>query len=196
VNFSTATIFDLIRLAALQSPGDAAFCLLIAAQDYQALIPELQQEFAAETGNTPALIDAAQLSPEGLVQQLGSEQSRAVVLVYGLESWTDEQFRSLDINRSRLEMGQFLILKIDSENAGRFLSSAPNLRSYFASNIFVAEPDASNITAEAIQGRLSQLRSFYRMTDDELISKLSQQELTLDPEIIEWLVLIGRTDLI
>src|ERR1700694_2794581 len=98
-----------------------------------------------------------------MLEQLRLAQD-PVVLVSGLEHWSDEQFVSLDINRSRLETGAFLILKMDLNTAARFLDRSPNLRSFIGTSIFTSAPDSSTMSAQEISKRLNQLREHYRMS--------------------------------
>ena len=64
-----------------------------------------------------------------------------MVLMYGFDGWNETLFASLDVNRSRLETGSFLVFSVDLKTAGRFLDSAPNIRSFLGANIFIVAPD-------------------------------------------------------
>ena len=49
---------------------------------------------------------------------------------------------------------------------------------------------------EAKTARLEALRARFGMSDDELIRRVRDKKALADPEIGEWLVLIGRGDML
>ena len=67
MSLATASVFEIVRLADLQSPGESQFCLLIASRSDESLIEELRDELHSETLATPAAIDAGDLSLESLI---------------------------------------------------------------------------------------------------------------------------------
>jgi hypothetical protein len=115
--------------------------------------------------------------------------------MHGFDGWNEGTFASLDVNRSRLETGSFLVFSVDLETAGRFLDSAPNIRSLLGSNIFVAAPDPSAMGPEEIADRLAQLRRYYDLSDAEVIQRAANRDLPSEPHFIEWLILLGRSEL-
>lgn len=194
MKFTTTPVSHVARLAALRSPGQSQLCLLIAPQTDRT-VEDLRDEIDADTGESLACVDVTALSAEALIGQLTSVHEPGIV-VSGFESWTDEQFIWLDIKRGQLETDHFVILKMNLETASRFLRSAPNIRSYVASNIFFVAPDTSGMSLEEVDRRLDQLRSHFQMSDDELIKGLSDGTKQFEPEFAEWLILLGRTNFV
>lgn len=116
--------------------------------------------------------------------------------MYGFSGWSEGLFASLDVNRSGLENGSFLVFSLDLKTAGRFLDSAPNIRSYLGSNIFVSAPDPSSMTSEEVAERLAQLRTYYGLGDADVIERAANRDLPSEPHFIEWLILLGRSELV
>jgi hypothetical protein len=195
VTIQAASIFEIVRLAALHSQGEPQFYMLVDSREGKAALDELNAELETQTGETATVINAEELSVEALIKRLHSTKS-SIVIIYGLENWTDKQFVQLDVNRSRLETGAFIVIKIDINNAGRLLDSAPNLRSYIGTSIFAPAPDLSSMGPEEVEDRLEQLRTHYKMSDAEVIEKAIHNDLPLEPHFAEWLVLLNRSELI
>lgn len=159
------------------------------------LIGELRAELDLQIEGTLGVLDVKDLTAVDLTEQLRTRQD-AVILAYGFESWSDDQFASLDLNRSRLETGTFLVFWVDLETAGHFLNRAPNIRSFLGANIFVATSDPSSMNRDEIADRLDQLRTHYGLSDAEVISRAASGDLPPEPHFTEWLVLLGRSELV
>lgn len=61
--------------------------------------------------------------------------------------------------------------------------------------MFLVEEDRF-LDEVAIEARLVALRNHYGMSDDELLTRVADEELPVEPEHAEWLVLLGRSDLL
>jgi len=195
MKFKAAPIFKIVRLIDLQPPGETGFCMLVASSADAELITELRQELDVQIAASLSVLDVKDLTAVALVEQLRTKQD-AAVLIYGFETWADDQFASLDVNRSRLETGAFLVFTVDLETAGRFLNCAPNIRSFLGANIFVTTPDPSVMSLQEISDRLNQLRTYYGLSDKAVIERAASGDLSPDPHFVEWLVLLGRSELV
>lgn len=194
MKFKSAPIFEVVRLIDLQPPGQTGFCMLVASSADPELIGELREELNLQIAGSLGVVDVKDLTAIGLVDQLRTRQD-AAVLMYGFDAWGDDQFTSLDVNRSRLETGAFLVFRVDLKTAGRFLDRAPNIRSFLGPNIFVTAPDPSSMGPQEIADRLNQLRTHYGLTDAEVTERAAQGDLPPEPHFVEWLVLLGRSEL-
>jgi hypothetical protein len=196
MNFKSAPIFEIVRLIDLQPPGQTGFCMLVAPSADPQLVADLREELAVQgVAGSLGVIDTKGASAVDLVEQLRMIQ-HAAVLLHGFDAWSEGQFASLDVNRSRLETGSFLVFLVDLKTAGRFLDSAPNVRSFLGSNIFIAASDPSLMGREEIEGRLEQLRRSYGLSDAEVIEQAASRNLPPEPHFVEWLVLLGRSELV
>lgn len=194
MKLNPAPIFEIVRLIDLQPIGETGFCMLLDDFAKSRLVQELQEELAIQLEVSLAVIDVNGQTALGLVEQLRTVQE-AVILMYGFEGWNDSSFASLDVNRSRLENGSFLVFSLGLKTAARFLDNAPNIRSFFGANIFVVASDPSAMSAEEIADRLAQLRSYYNLSDAEVIDRAANRDLPPDPHFIEWLVLLEKSEL-
>lgn len=157
-------------------------------------IADLRDELAVEADRSLGVVDVSHQSMHELIEQIATQEAD-VILIHGFEKWKEGMFASLDINRSRLEVGKFLLLCVNMLTAGRFLDNAPNIRSYLGANIFSAAPDPAEMSPQAINDRLNQLRTFYNLSDSEVLDQAERNVLSSDPHFVEWLVLLGRSDL-
>jgi len=195
MKFKPASIFEIVRLIDIQPQGQTGFCMLVASSVDAEFINELREELDLQAVGSLGAIDVKNLTAINLVEHLQTRQD-AAVLMDGFETWADDQFASLDVNRSRLETGSFLVFLVDLETACRFLNQAPNIRSFLGANIFETAPDLSTMSPEEVEHRLDQLRTHYGLTDSEVIDRATRGDLSSEPHFAEWLVLLERSDLV
>lgn len=179
----------------LQAPDTTTFSLLIVSPIPEAFIIGLREELDLQISASLGTIDAKGMAPSDLLDELRLRKHK-VFLIYGLDEWPNKQFASLDVNRSRMEVGSFLLFGTDFKTAGRFLDNAPNIRSYFGANIFRLRPDGSWMTPQQIAERLNELRVQYALSDSDVVSQAIDGSLPPEPELLEWLVLLGKGNLV
>lgn len=188
------SLFEIVRLIDLRPAGQSGFCLLMLPAN-TVVVDELRSELELQTGRRLHALDVHDTPPSSLIERLQSSPAD-VVVVSGLETWSGDDFAALDINRSRLETGRFVIFAADNPTAARLLDRAPNLRSFLATSVFTPTPDPSVMTPVEIEVRLRQLREFFRMGDEETVRRAEEGTLPTEPEFTEWLVLLGRGELV
>jgi hypothetical protein len=81
------------------------------------------------------------------------------------------------------------------DSFGQLMQAAPNLASWLGALAFQYE-DPSAWEADLRARRLAALRSWAGRSDEDVVRAASQGRLPTDPEYAEWLVLLGRSDLI
>jgi hypothetical protein len=195
MSIRSAPAYEIVRLIDLQPPRETGFCVLIASPDKVDLAAELQKELGSQVSGTLGRIDAKSLTTVLLLEEL-RQQPNPIVLIDGFENWSNDQFASLDVNRSRLETGAFLLFKTDLRTLGRFFEHAPNLRSFIGANIFMMAPDTASMSPQEIADRLGQLRTYYGFTDRELLERARDGSLPAEPHFAEWLVLLGSNEFV
>ncbi len=109
---------------------------------------------------------------------------------------TPEKWRLLDIMRSALERKGPAILWLASDDIANLANLAPNIRSLIGASIFVAGPDGGIMTETERQQRLKELSEHFGLTGEEVVRRAESRELPNEPEFVEWLVLLGRGDLV
>ena len=103
----------------------------------------------------------------------------------------------MDLARSRFE-GDTEVIVVATEDKGlSFVSDAPHFASWFGPNIWFVDLTADASDEERRKNaRLADLRERFSMTDAQVIEAVSKHAVDLEPEIVEWLVLLERGDLI
>jgi hypothetical protein len=130
-----------------------------------------------------------------LREALHQPENDAVILFAGA-GLDASDWSSLDLMRSALERPGPVVLWMAPDSVAQLTESAPNIRSFIGSSIFVAGPDGGIMTDEERQRRLQELREHYRTGDEEIVRRAESKELPAEPEFVEWLVLLGRGDLV
>lgn len=118
------------------------------------------------------------------------------VLITGLDRFDPDHWRALDINRSGLARRGPIVLWLSAEGLTNLCSWAPNLKSFIGGSMFAAASHGGVMTAEERQQRLEQLAAHYRMSGEEVIRLAESGALPTEPQFVEWLVLLGRGDLV
>lgn len=188
-------LFSIVRLIDLQTPGESGFALLVAPFGLADIPIELKAELEAQTDRQLAIIDAQEMTHAELISGVRGIKDQ-VVLLTGLGHWDTDQFRALDLNRSRLDTGSFLIFEFEPSDAARFLANAPNLRSWIARHVFTVAKDPSAMTDQEVEDRLLELRRNYDLSDEAVIEQAQRGTLPPEPQFAEWLILLRRGDLV
>lgn len=102
---------------------------------------------------------------------------------------------SLDEQRERLRRTHAATLVVPMEVLDRLFTEAPHFTSWIGTRLHVVEEDRF-LEEAAREERLAALRAHHAMSDDEFVRRVEARELaTNEPDLLEWLVLLGRDDL-
>lgn len=192
LDVTSASIPELaLRLIAVR--GTAAYAAYLApADEVTEAITELSEELAAFD---PAL--AIEVLRPGNGEQLVAalaEVTREVVVI-DAASYGDRDWRLLDRRRSALARAGLMVFVTTPDSFARLMQAAPNLSSWLGAFVFEQPHDAA-ATASMREQRLAALRSWAQKSDADVIQAATQCQLPADPEYAEWLVLLGRGDLL
>lgn len=180
-----------LRIAARPNLG-AWSLVLVPPGSSHAVAGALASEVASLGQGTIVHCDASR-NLRALAHEVASNRGAAIV-VTGLEvnGWP-----ALDLARSLFEGAAEVIVVASAVDGIRLVSDAPHFASWFGPNIYSLDLAADDAAERERTGlRLAALRSRFRMTDAEVIEKAEKHTVPLDPEIVEWLVLLGRSDLV
>lgn len=135
-------------------------------------------------------VEAVAVAPEAFISALRAPH-RLVVAV-GLNGFDGPEWSALDSSRSRLSREGVTALVLSSASFGSLQAHAPNLASWIGGAVFqlAAAPPRSP------EQRLEQLRTWANLSDKEVIARAEKGTLQPDPYFAEWLVLLGRGDLL
>ena len=123
---------------------------------------------------------------------------------FGFDQFDQDAWSKIDRDRSRLERPMTKTVDIDStivvlvlseKSFGALQSRAPDLASWIGGSVFELAPEAP-LASTAREARLDELRRWGDMTGDEVIRRATEGTLPADPYFAEWLVLLGRGDLL
>jgi hypothetical protein len=173
-----------------QGPGSFQ-AYLVSASELSTALAELEEELATMEVN--AVVSSAR-SAEELIEESRTLVGTVLVDACGFET---EDWSLLDRRRSTLQPGTFIFVTTP-QSFDTFMRAAPHLSSFFGANVFT-QPDSEHQRrerADARAARLASLRAWSGMNDDEVIARATAKTLARDPEYAEWLVLLGRGDLL
>jgi hypothetical protein len=184
------------------------FALRIAARPgrgdwFVLLVPQGQSEAAAD-----ALLEEMSVPPEQTVKKVtrpvdaselarrSQEACNAVLLVSGLEGFSEDEWMHMDLLRSQFQREAAIVLLLDESAAERVQRRAPNLMSWIGSSVWTLAPDAESLSPEERETRLQALRQWANRTDQQILDLAERGQLPADPAYAEWLVLLNRGDLL
>jgi hypothetical protein len=123
---------------------------------------------------------------------------RGAMIVVGAATLTVDSWRSIDANRTRLTRDDITVLVLDEVSAGRLENVAPNLASWVGGRVWrlANDPPIPPLTPGEIDERLAALRAWAGRGDAEVVRLAEIGKLPRDPEYAEWLMLLGRGDLL
>lgn len=175
--------------------GPAWLAVLKPAEAADAALEALEDELQVYLGSPMRILDASRLSIAELREELHSPPDDTVVLT-GLDDLDEASWTALDINRDGMARQGALLLWLSSEGVLGLCRHAPNLRSFIGGSIFHLGRDAGIMTEEERQRRLAELAAHYKLDNQQVIQLAEARTLPPEPEFVEWLVLLGRGDLL
>lgn len=132
---------------------------------------------------------SAGMNEEEIRSKIDPSDSKAIAFVYTGCGKTNLEY----LDQIRDAISQDYIVWIVNNDTLPEMSRIPHFMSLFGSNIEFIE---NSVNHEEISSRLIELQDKFNMTNDQAVKswKLGQVEKT--PILTEWIVLLGRTDLI
>jgi hypothetical protein len=192
--FVSQPFFEIARR--LEIRGETGWLAVLSpTADSTAALDQLQTELQAILQKPARVIQLEPSTFDELRKALHQPDDDAVILTGGT-GLTPEKWRSLDLMRSALERKGPVILWLASDDIANLANFAPNIRSLIGGSIFIAGPDGGVMTEMERQERLKELSEHFGFSGDEAVRKAEARELPHEPEFVEWLVLLGRGDLV
>jgi hypothetical protein len=163
--------------------------------------PEQQQQALTELEEAiPVFIDEAvkviAVTSDVTVLIDAVRSSEAYILLWQFDIWQPEQWQQFDYTRSRFSHEKGGILLLTPHSARKFQTYAPNFASWIGARVYELQLGLEILTEAESQQRLEALQRFTGKTDTEVIHLAETGQLPTDPEYGEWLVLLGRGDLL
>lgn len=119
-----------------------------------------------------------------------------LLIISGFDSFSEEEWGHLDLLRSRLGRQGTVVLVMSARSIQSLARNAPNLASWIGGSIWQVNIASESLSEEEKAARLHSLREWSGLTDDEVLKRAVEGTLPNQPEYAEWLVLLGRSDLL
>lgn len=182
-----------LRIAA--RPGRGGWCVLLVPNGRSevtadALMEELSALRVGMLATVRRPVDASELA------RRSQEANNAVLLVSGLEGFSEDEWRHMDLLRSQFQREAGVVLIMEATAAERLQREAPNLMSWIGSSVWALALDAESLSREEREVRLQALRQWAELTDQQVLDLAARGRLPADPAYAEWLVLLDRGDLL
>lgn len=159
------------------------------------LTSRLQAEMESLGSGSVEIISRAQDAAH-LAHLIGTVRPEAGIIVCGLDQYDEGEWRHLDLLRSRLVRREAVALLLSESSLGRLSRAAPNLASWIGGAAWSVDPASDVVGDDERRARLTSLRDWSGLSDEEMVRKAQDGTLPTEPEYVEWLVLLGREDLI
>lgn len=189
-----ATELGDFALRALERPGPNEWlALIVSAGESARAARKLGEELLALDGG---LVWTESVAAASAVIEFIQEHREGWLVLSGFDAWGPEEWRILDGDRSAMQRRGTTLLVLEEPALGLMMGQAPNLASWFGGSAWRLEQGSHFLSAEERETRLSALRHQFRLSDAEVIARAEQGQLPGDPPFAEWLVLLGRGDLL
>ena len=181
-----------MRLALRHDAGDW-LALVVPAQGHVVEVAaELLEELQA-TGACPVAAISCPSDADDFIRQLQAHPDE-VLLVWDVETFAEAEWQHIDLRRSELARSLCVVLIGSRSALERMLDAAPNLASWLSGSLWTWQAD--EISAEETCRRLQALRDATSQSDEEVLHLAQADQLPRDPVYAEWLILLGRGDLL
>jgi len=196
IGFANKPAYEIARRLELRGDNSYSWFLLIK----PTALPEITlQQFTEEVevflGKKARVVDVAGLLADEICARSQRPQDDPLIFT-GLDGRSSEFWISIDVNRSGLERSGPIVFWMSPATVSEFCRHAPNLRSFVGASIFLLGGAGGEMADQDRKGRLSELSSFYKLSGKDVIRMAQEHTLPPEPEFIEWLVLLGRGDLV
>lgn len=183
------------RLRFVMGAGGGWF-LLVTPRDASltAVGAEIIDECEAQLPDAPARTLRVADDVDAFATACASGSTEVVVAL--AEAVSDHDWKRVDVARSALLKVGAGVLVLPERDLDAFLSGAPNFASVMGAETFFWAPDPSTLDDDACEALLTSFRDRSGLTDDALIAAASAGTAPDEPYVAQWLVLLGREDLL
>jgi hypothetical protein len=142
-------------------------------------------------------IDVFRVDAPADAESLADAGCRAGILVASLaDTWPPDAWVRLDALRSRLQRESRTVLLLSESAARHVFREAPHFARLFTGSVWELAPGPDEMSDADRRDRITSLEQWANLSTPDMISRAEAQALPEDPEYAEWLVLVGRSDLL
>jgi hypothetical protein len=188
---------DLGELAVrvVESVSTNSWFVLIVERHADEVADELQEEISALAAPTAPPARRMSVASSRELAREAHDHMLGVLIVTLSPAFTSTDWAHVDINRSQFQRDGATMLVLEEAAAEQLENTAPNVASWIGGSIWRLVSARALSAAETTQ-RLVVLRQRTGLSDDEVVQRSEAGQLPSDPEFAEWLVLLGRGDLL
>ena len=179
----------------LEIRGSSAWFVVLRPAEEEDAMANFVADLSAVLDQPVRVVRSSGSSFERLWSELG-ESACDPVLISDLDQADAERWRALDVNRSAWLREGAVVLWLSAAGVTNLCSYAPNIRSIVGGSIFNLGTDGGAMTVDERDQRIADLESHFEMNSTEVIKRAESGVLPTEPEFVEWLVLLGRGDLV
>lgn len=183
-----------MRLAARANKGDWLVLVGPPGKSHDIAARLADEVHSLASGSTETSKDPADATSLG--EAIVRAPRNRTLLVSGLDSLSNDAWAYLDLLRNRLMRVGPIVLIMSEDSATRMAEAAPNIASWIGGAVWEVDLQGEHLSTEERSARLADLRAWARTTDEEVIRRAERGELPREPEFVEWLLLLGRSDLL
>jgi len=193
-DFKEFSGFEILERIELRGEDAHSWIAIVGSTDYVGTFAT-ELESQSELNAAVRIVDIEGLLPTDIRDKLQSPPNDHVILI-GFDGRSRDFWASLDINRSALERTGALFFWLTHNGLSDLCRYAPNIKSYIGTAIFTFIGVKGALTSENRKERLKELEEKFRMSDAQLIERAERHQIEPEPEFVEWLLLLGRGDLV
>ena len=194
MNINSISIDELLQRVASQPNGNIWSVIVTVNSDKQDLVEELEETISIFTECEVGIISADN-KVDNIVNEIQSA-SEYYLIIWNFETWDNHSWRKFDQMRSRLMKQRGVVLVLSETTVNKMFIDAPNIVSWIGSRVYELKENTEFLTEEERHGRLLELQQWSGYSNNKVVELAKYQQLPPDPEYGEWLVLLGREDLI
>jgi hypothetical protein len=130
-------------------------------------------------------------------ESLARAGRRAGILVASLvDAWPPGAWARLDTLRSLLQREHRAVLVLSESAARHVFREAPHFARLFTGSVWDVAPEPDEMSEADRIDRIASLERWASLSTADMIARAEARTLPPDPEYAEWLVLVGRSDLL
>lgn len=187
--------FEILERIELRGEDAHSWIAIVANSSDGAAIFATELEAQSDLSAAVRVVDIEGLLTSDIAGRLRVPSSDHVILV-GLDGRSKEFWTSLDINRSALERSGALFFWLTPNALVDLCRYAPNIKSFIGTAVFGFSGLKGALSDKKREERLRELSEKFRLSDADLIERAEKHAIEREPEFVEWLLLLGRGDLV
>ena len=191
--FLTQPAFEIGRR--LEIRGSSAWFVVLRPAEEEDALANFVADLSAVLDQPVRVVRSSGSTFEKLRSDL-NEPAGDPVLIPDLDQADTERWSALDVNRSAWLREGAVVLWLSSAGLANLCRYAPNIRSFVGGSIRNLGTDGGAMTVAEHDQRIADLESHFKMNSAEVIRQAESGALPTEPHFVEWLVLLGRGDLV